>query len=42
MEGLAILRTLAAVTTVVAAARVAANLNARVTVAGFMILSSPR
>jgi hypothetical protein len=38
MEELAILRTLAAVTTVLAAALVAANLNARITVAGFMIL----
>jgi hypothetical protein len=37
MEELAILRTLAAVTTVLAAALVAANLNARITVAGFMI-----
>ncbi|MGY2901444.1 hypothetical protein [Bradyrhizobium sp. URHC0002] len=37
MEELAILRTFAAVTTVLAAALVAANLNARITVAGFMI-----
>jgi hypothetical protein len=37
MEELAILRTVAAVTTVLAAALVAANLNARITVAGFMI-----
>ena len=37
MEGLEILRTAAAVTTVIAAAMVAANWNARVTVAGFVI-----
>jgi hypothetical protein len=37
MKELAILRTFAAVTTVLAAALVAANLNARITVAGFMI-----
>ena len=37
MEELAILRTFAAVTTVLAAALVAANLNARITVAGFII-----
>ena len=37
MEELAILRTFAAVTTVLAAALVAANWNARITVAGFMI-----
>ena len=37
MEDLAVLRTVAAVTTVLAAALVAANLNARITVAGFMI-----
>ena len=37
MEELAILRTFAAVTTVLAAALVAANLNARIMVAGFMI-----
>lgn len=37
MEELAILRTFAAVTTVLAAALVAANLNARISVAGFMI-----
>ena len=37
MEELAILRTAAAVTTVLAAAMVAANWNARVTVAGFAI-----
>ena len=37
MEELAILRTFAAVTTVLAAALVAANLNARITVAGLMI-----
>jgi len=37
MDELAILRTFAAVTTVIAASLVAANLNARVTVAGFII-----
>jgi hypothetical protein len=37
MDELAILRTFAAVTTVLAASLVAANLNARVTVAGCMI-----
>jgi hypothetical protein len=37
MDELAILRTFAAVTTVLAASLVAANLNARVTVAGFII-----
>lgn len=37
MDGLEILRTAAAVTTVIAAAMVAANWNARVTVAGFVI-----
>lgn len=37
MDGLEILRTAAAVTTVIAAALVAANWNARVTVAGFVI-----
>ena len=37
MEELAILRTFAAVTTILAAALVAVNLNARITVAGFMI-----
>ena len=37
MDELMILRTFAAVTTVTAAALVAANLNARVTVAGFAI-----
>lgn len=37
MDILIILRTFAAVTTVVAAALVAANLNARVTVIGFVI-----
>jgi hypothetical protein len=37
MEDLAVLRTVAAVTTVLAAALVAANLNARITVAGFII-----
>jgi hypothetical protein len=37
MDELMILRTFAAVTTVVAASLVAANLNARVTVAGFII-----
>ena len=37
MDELIILRTFAAVTTVTAAALVAANLNARVTVAGFAI-----
>jgi len=37
MEDLAVLRTVAAVTTVLAAALVAANLNARITVAGFVI-----
>jgi len=35
MDELTILRTVAAATTVVAAAMVAANMNARVTVAGF-------
>jgi hypothetical protein len=37
MDELAILRTFAAVTTVIAASLVAANMNARVTVAGFII-----
>ena len=37
MDELVILRTFSAVTTVLAAALVAANLNARVTVTGFMI-----
>ncbi len=37
MDELLILRTFAAVTTVLAASLVAANLSARVTVAGFMI-----
>ena len=37
MDELMILRTFAAVTTVLAASLVAANLNARVTVAGFMM-----
>ena len=37
MEELMILRTVAAVTTVLAAALVAINLNARITVAGFVI-----
>jgi NaMN:DMB phosphoribosyltransferase len=37
MEELTILRTFAAVTTVLAAALVAANWNARITVAGFVI-----
>jgi hypothetical protein len=37
MDELIILRTIAAVTTILAAALVAANLNARVTVAGFVI-----
>jgi hypothetical protein len=37
MEPLMILRTFAAVTTVLAAALVAANWNARITVAGFVI-----
>jgi hypothetical protein len=37
MEELSILRTFAAATTVLAAALLAANLNARSTVAGFMI-----
>ena len=37
MDELIILRTFAAVTTVLAASLVAANLNARITVAGFMI-----
>jgi hypothetical protein len=37
MDELMILRTFAAVTTVLAASLVAANLNARVTVAGFII-----
>jgi hypothetical protein len=37
MEELSILRTFAGATTVLAAALVAANVNARITVAGFMI-----
>lgn len=37
MDELTTLRTLAAGTTVIAAAMVAANLNARVTVSGFVI-----
>ena len=37
MEGMVLLRTFAAVTTVVAAALVAANWNARVMVAGFAL-----
>lgn len=37
MDDLMILRTFAALTTVLAAALVAANLNARITLAGFMI-----
>jgi hypothetical protein len=37
MEELSILRTFAAATTVLAAALVATNVNARSTVAGFMI-----
>lgn len=37
MDELIILRTFAAVTTVLAASLVASNLNARITVAGFMI-----
>jgi hypothetical protein len=37
MEELSILRTFAAVTTVIAAALVAANVNARITIAGFML-----
>jgi hypothetical protein len=37
MEELMVLRTFGAVTTVLAAALVAANVNARITVAGFMI-----
>ena len=37
MDELMILRTFAAITTVIAASLVAANLNARVTVAGFII-----
>ena len=37
MDELVILRTFAAVTTVLAASLVAANLNARVTVAGFIM-----
>jgi hypothetical protein len=37
MDELMILRTFAAVTTVLAASLVAANMNARVTVAGFII-----
>jgi hypothetical protein len=37
MDELVILRTFAAATTVLAASLVAANLNARITVAGFMI-----
>ena len=40
MEPLMILRTFAAVTTVLAAALVAANWNARITVAGFVIVAS--
>ena len=40
MEELMILRTFAAVTTVLAAALVAANWNARITVAGFVIVAS--
>ena len=40
MDALIILRTFAAVTTVVAAAMVAANWNARITVAGFAIFIS--
>jgi hypothetical protein len=41
MEELMILRTFAAVTTVPAAVLVAANLNARITVAGFVTLLLP-
>jgi hypothetical protein len=37
MDELAILRTFAACTTILAAAMVAANMNARITVAGFVI-----
>jgi len=37
MDELMVLRTFAAITTVLAASLVAANLNARVTVAGFVI-----
>lgn len=37
MDELMILRTFAAITTVLAASLVAANLNARITVAGFII-----
>jgi len=37
MDELAILRTLAACTTILAAAMVAANMSARITVAGFVI-----
>jgi hypothetical protein len=37
MDELMLLRTVAAVTTVLAASLVAANMNARVTVAGFII-----
>jgi hypothetical protein len=37
MEELMVLRTFGAVTTVLAAALVAANVNARITVSGFMI-----
>jgi hypothetical protein len=37
MDELMVLRTFAAITTVLAASLVAANLNARVTVAGFII-----
>jgi hypothetical protein len=39
MDELTILRTVAACTTIVAAAMVAANINARITVAGFAIFT---
>jgi hypothetical protein len=39
MDELTILRTIAACTTIVAAAMVAANINARITVAGFAIFT---
>jgi hypothetical protein len=40
MDELTILRTIAACTTIVAAAMVAANINARITVAGFAIFTA--
>ena len=39
MDELTILRTVAACTTIIAAAMVAANINARITVAGFAIFT---